>query len=1124
MAETKWTDDQKNALNCEGNVILSASAGSGKTTVMLQRFVGRLNVADVKDMVVITFNNSVAVELKHKITQKLYELIKEETDSEKRDALRRQIDNLPDAVISTIHGFCHSLLKTDFEQVGLDPSFTVVDEKQADDLRAKALRKVFDRYYDSGDDAFLQLSEIFAKPSDEGGLSDVILKIAQYALNRPQPEEFLEQAKAKCRVPFENSEAVRYITDYFAKRFKALGDLADSRRFVFGRSLPDSFQSVLSHISATGKRAAKARNTDDIFRIVSEENRPAVRLYAKEADKGACEFVKELRDSFNKAVKEAEKYIPDPDALRADYGRNAEVAEKLAEVTSAYLKEYSERKKQLNSLDFNDLEHFALRLLSDKKRAKEISERFSYIFIDEYQDVNYTQEAILSAVISSDNAFMVGDVKQSIYGFRLTEPEIFINRFNRYRSENSGHALPLNDNFRSAPEILDFVNKIFCEIMTKDTCDVDYKNDAAFILRNKDGLSAGKAAVYVISEPDEKKEVREAEPLYSVKNDDFSSEESEDACGAFIADLIEETVKGKEGFRYGDIALLYRSSGEKVKRIIRTLGGRGIPVSGAAFADEKNDREINEINNLIKVIDNPAQDIPLAGFLTGFFGGLTAREAADIRMYAGGEKTDFYTACLKTAQSGTLLGEKVGRILKNLDDWRIKAGYTDVFDFINGLIAKTGYDAYILKGHNGMAALNALNAYLAMIRGKDFASTPRKFARYAESLSDKDFPVPELAGENAVKAVTVHKSKGLEYPVVIYVADDRFNFRNSYSDVVIHGDIGIGVRNYFPDTRKVADSVQYLAAALYEKEKTVKEEMRLLYVALTRAQRRLAVVCKARGAGSAAPENWALPSLLAKSCADFMYDAYFNCPSLRDSFAFLTYGGRKAVKPVRGINVFATDINREDELVNKINNIYNYEYPYYNATRTEQKFTVTALNDADLSAERFASAVNISGDDPRAEGIAYHTVMENIDLGLTDEKQVADAVKNMTDAGLLSRKEAEAVDAAKIFRCISCDLMQYAARNRRFTELPFMLNLPANELFDTSVTDKILIQGTIDLLIMGEKNIIVDFKNSSKTGKDLINSYKKQLYYYKMAVETSFGVKIDDLVIYSFKDGNIYYL
>lgn len=1114
----RLTEAQRQAVLASGRVMVSAAAGSGKTSTMVSRIM--LHIAEggsLRNMLVLVYNNAAADELKERLNQSLFEAACDSVGAE-RERFRDELDGLGFARISTIHGFCQTLIRENFDKLGISPTFEVLDETSHRVYMQQALDNVFCEYAENDDKAFYNISEIFSCARKEDNLRDNVVRLFNILDIQPDKSVFLEKVRA-CFDDFDSSA----FFDLQFKSYMALFRTVHERiTDLIPRLAPYKQEKYLANLYAVSGLCNAMLSCDTFPQMVAIAQGGYEKLNTnrgknvEEEEKLLTDMAKEYISVVDDAVKELCNNYTDMDALRIAHQQNAEFVEKIMEIVQRFGDELARLKREDNVLSFEDLQHYAVELLSI---APNVAQGIECVFVDEYQDVNPTQEFIINAVLGND-AFMVGDVKQSIYGFRLADPTIFIAREKEY-GNGAGTALAFNRNFRSGRNILAFVNGVFDVVMTQESADVDYKNTARFELDS--APQGGSVEMHIFLS--DKKSTNDAVGLYDITahvNPDESISASVNE-GRYIAAQIRALIgraKGDGGYiSYGDVAILLRSRNTAAQTILDTLRDEGVPIDDGGFSKSAASPE-RELVLLLNAIDNPRQDIPLAGLLLSFFGGYSEQDLADIAAYEGECLYDKLLACAQNNcnnpdksdiqnNRNAELSARLRDTLEMLDMYRIKASFKNVSELMCGIISDFSYDAYLMR--NSEADVYSLRTFAQSNAAKDAQSVGRFLKAYSEGESDSI----KSAGGDRVHIATFHGYKGLESPVV-FIADAAclFNTKSRTGDIVVSDSGYIGL-NYFDFGAKTkASTLSKLTVARLLRERETKEEMRLLYVALTRAKQYMYITASVSDAKSKAFGR--VPRIESAGCPlDFISNAI--CDGSLDVPIFRHTGGDNRDKEVKGERYMLA--GSDNALADEIASVRGFVYPYAESTKLAMKYSVSALDSIDEDTVRvYDESANI--------GIAYHKVMQHIDYFAQGESGVAAELERMEKDGILLPEERAAVKVIDIARCLESPLMELARESEKsghcYRERAFMMYKPASEVSEKfNSRDKVLVQGVVDLIIDGKEKIIVDFKNSYLRDEQTVQKYKKQLYLYKTAVESVIGAKIDKTLLYSFKSGKV---
>lgn len=1118
------TPDQKSAVLAKGRVLVSASAGSGKTSTMVKRVL--LMIAEgmsLKDMLILVYNNAAAEELKEKLHQELFKQACA-SSGELRDRYRKEIDDIAFSHISTIHAFCQSLIRENFEKLGISPTFQVLDEDTHAVYINDAIDQTFAEYEESGDEVFFQLIDQFSQSRKDDNFKSTLARLFHIIEIQPDSAEF-EECVDRCYTPnINDSRFSKILLDHhkaYAK--KAIDIFNDLLQKTEGAKGIDRHRQKLVNAIVTCNDISKADVLEELCRSAYAYDK--VRLAGGKRDEIGERYapiIKKYLEDFETNIEKIATLYGKFEKVPADYAQNGMYVRKLVEIVKNFAHKLQESKKADNVLSFEDLLHLAKELLDNDDYK--LNEAFDAVFVDEYQDVNPMQEAIIQKLIRGE-CFIVGDVKQSIYGFRLADPTIFISRQKRYEKfEQEGTNIFFNRNFRSAYRILKYVNDIFDTAMTKDSADIDYASEAQFELggiapANIEDLSPeGNVQVHLFVSGKE-------DPVYQsglyditthedIKNDGGATKE-----GEFIANQINTLVGRAMGvdedghgkyLGYGDIAILFRSRTQSAQDILNVLTKRGIPLADSSF-NRSADLPERELVNMLRVLDNPRQDIAFAGYLLSYFGGYGEEELAEVSTEYG---DCFYDKFVARAKKQDDLAKKIQNTLQTLDCYRIKASFESVANLMDEIARDYSYDAYLMRG--GEAKTYGLKAFISTARQNDWS-----LGKFLENYREGAVHANSAGGEDRVIVSTFHGYKGLE-SAVVFVADVGANFsgHDKTGDLIVSAsssldgvnDKGlVGINAYDVDER-VKDPTTLSKVAVINRinANLVKEEIRLFYVALTRAKQIMYITATI---GESKRKTFGtLPSLEPpKSDLDLIERALYNGEGV------LPIVHENENSDEEGIPQQVPSATLSNEKIKEaIKTAQDFKYPYQVATTMAMKYSVSQVDSIDDATARvYKEGANI--------GTVYHKVMQHIDYFAEGLDGVVAEMNRLVKENLLTEDERKIVKAEDIRACLDSEVFDVARRcilsgGACYREKPFMMYKSAREISDAFDTDdKVLVQGIIDLYIDGAEKIIVDFKYSALKDVEMMKKYKKQLYLYKTAIESADCVKIDKVLLYSFK-------
>lgn len=891
-----WTKEQEEALSVRGkNLLLSAAAGSGKTAVLTER-IARLvkdpkNHTDINELLVLTFTKAAASEMKARISQALSDALKEADDADDEGRIRhleKQISLLGSAQISTLDSYFQSIIRQYFYLLDLDPKTRIIsDENEEFLLEDDVLSSVLEKWYEKGDTDFLDTVDLFADRYQDRALKDMVLRIFHFASSLPFPEDWIRRLPDSYRIPENTSmDDLPWDKPVLEKLISLSEKIMDSYRQIFAiMEMNPAAEAVYSE-QMSGEYAyfstlSSMKSWKDWFRLPSfafarlkgmSKAQAEAFHFAKSADftnSEDAETIKNLRDSAKKLwQKEIAPFaqIPEKQWIEetAAMFPTVTVLSRLALDFSAALKN---RKKQEGLMDFNDMEHYALDILLDRGNpaftpekassfpsaaALSIRSRFKEVMIDEYQDTNGVQELITTLVSTGNNRFMVGDIKQSIYRFRQADPTIFLEKYHAYSLEKDApsHRIDLNRNFRSDGAILSSINFIFRQMMTRKTLELDYGDaEALYAGRHEEKRPPAYVGGSVSMDLIDRKDMEEADV-----SDDVKDMENMALEGRLIARRIHEMMDGgmvmeKNGtfrpMKYGDIVILLRSIAGKGPQLMKVLEENHIPAVSDKEEDFMENGEVEILWALLKILDNPRQDLALAAVLRSYFVGLDEKDLALLYL----EKADQGETDLWSVLPSTVLSEgkekKLRRFLTLYRDWRKNAMRDGTAPLLRRILGDTDYLTYV-SGLSGGAwrAGHILSFYhLALERDSAPKSGLYSFLNYLSQLKkeQKSFKAQTVSSiPDSVHIMTIHKSKGLEFPVVFLAdAQKEFNLRDTWQTAICHKDLGLGIQYYDKKNKVRWPSLYWYALREASRKENMAEEARLLYVAMTRARDKL---------------------------------------------------------------------------------------------------------------------------------------------------------------------------------------------------------------------------------------------------------------------------------------------
>ena len=1160
MAEFKPTPSQKLAIEDRGGELLvSAAAGSGKTRVLTERLMRWITEGDaprsIDNFLIITFSTAAAAELRSRISEELSARAEADPGSKR---LRRESALVRRAQIGTIHSFCSALLREYAGRAGIAPDFTIADEDRARELRRLSLETVLEAAYAEAEPGFIQLADTVGAGTDDRRLESLVLELHGKLQSHARPGDWAARQSELFETGAEDAadtpwgrELLESAADellWWAGEFDELvRSLAGFEKM--GKAYVPSFSETASSLRGAAKRAAEG--WDALREALPIEFPRLGTLRGGGEDPELAERAKARREACKKAAKRLEKGFTLPSAqLLRDMRATAPAMRALLKLVGDFDAEYTRRKRRRSLLDFADLEHLAARLLTEPdgsptETAREVSRRYAEVMVDEYQDVSLVQDMIIRAVSDSGRRlFMVGDVKQSIYRFRLADPTIFLKKYESYADAPQPEGVPrrvfLRESFRSRGEVVDAVNAVFGCLMSKGLGEMEYDERAR--------LRAGLEYPGVVPVPE-----LVAVPLPGADEDEERPDkiEVEAAYAArMMRRLVETGAKISEGsalrpLGYGDIAVLLRSVNVSGPVWRRVLAREGVPVEAGQSGGFFEAPEVAVIISLLAIIDNPRQDVALISVLRSELFGFTNDELTEIRLMSG--EGDFYAALSARAE----VSEKARAFLDTLARLRDFARDSELATLIWEIYESLGCMALCSAMRDGEGRRARLLRLFELARS--FETTGwrglRRFLDWLRSMRERgeEPAFPDEDGGGAVRIMSIHRSKGLEFPVV-FIGDTarQFNRSDLRGSVLVHPELGLG-----PKFTDAARGIEYptlarRAVANRLERELLSEELRLLYVAMTRARERLFITCtfadpqKAMDKlAPAAQEHIPAQALLPmRSMAEWLI-----CAALGTGGRALTLsiGGDEEGAPRRVTPAAQPEPERTGEEASPVDfdALLAWRYPHSGAETLPSKLTATELKslaepdaesaellpraartfrrpDIALAARRLTAA---------ERGTATHLALRYLELGaLTTPEAAREAVDRLAAAGKLSAREAAAVDAAGLCRFALSPLgRRIAAAPRVLREFPFALLCPAERFFPGAEGEELLLQGVVDCcLIEPDGAVIVDYKTdriAPEAAPERAKRYAAQLETYAWAVSRITGLAVKAKIVYFLQPG-----
>ena len=1119
-AKMKLNNEQQRFVEAsDKKVLVSANAGSGKTSTMITKIMDIIAGGDsLNNIMAVTFTNAAANDIRQKLFDRLLEQMQKTAGAE-RERLSDELDSINTASIGTLHAICKKIIEKYYYVIDMNPGFSVATGGLLDNLKDLAIQHLVNQINAGEDKRFYPLFERFNGKRNLTKLYSLAYSLNDFLNALVDQEDWLKEQNKDTDFYFNfilnsSKQRIQGIYKEICIKLNQAKDLDIKLLVEYYGNAAASFDALLS--SKTFEELVKRISETSLVCVGrSRKGLEDVKYLIDEASAFHAELKKELLNLKKDVVAD------DIDLLRKYGDESRKTIDLLVEFVLAFQKEFAEVKKERKVVDFNDFENLAYKILQNETVAEEIKSRYKYIFVDEYQDINYKQDAIIAKMSSGKNVFMIGDVKQCIYTFRQTTPEIFLEKYHRYYDDGKDNELIcFNKNYRSQPEILSFANNVFNELITEDTVGVDYKNQAQLETDKRmeeDDLPKVKMILM------DKAAVKED---YEMDSSDFFEQEGKMIVKE-IASLVENGYyldgDQKKKINYGDIALLFRDQKDNVQALYKQLSLSGIPVSVKLNKTIFDCPQVIQTISLMKVLNNSFDDYSLATVMLSPVCGCSEQELADVAIN-NENKLRFYELAL---QSNNI---KIKNLFEKLSQYRKDLLKSTVGELLENVLEK--HDLF--------------NIWLSFPDGASIVTKVREFLNLVNSCVDKyslsavlDFIDIQMedgsaskiymgSSENSVKIMTIHESKGLEYPVVFLCSVGKnFNDNSKKSEMIVTRDLGIGLQAVDLAERAVHETVQHRAAIIAKTKEEMDEQVRLLYVALTRprnilriagaydfkkiknfsnkvdksiyrCKNTLELLLKTMSKEEIAKLSSHIPTKIASGClvetvSDLEEDFIKNGEIL------LSAGERELETLLRKSYEFKYPTSAAIATKNTVSSILNEESHYTNSYAVKD-FELKSLTKAEDSAEI---------------GTKYHAVMEKLTYN-ESLKEIEDLVFDV-----FGKKDDRVI--SEIFKAVNV-LKGIVSDKKIYKEAQFLMCDEYNQFVTQSdVSEKVLVQGVVDLIVLDhDKAIIIDFKtNRGRNEEYFKRTYGLQLDLYAKAVKDGLKINSINKYIYSFDLGKL---
>lgn len=1157
------TKEQDNAIKAKGNILVSAAAGSGKTAVLVERVIGKLcdkqNGISADKLLIVTFTNAAAAEMRSRIEKRLEEVISQNPHD---PTLIMQKHLLGSAKICTIDSFCIDLVRENFDKLGVSPDFKIGDAGLLKNIDDAVLSEIIGRYLAEKDEVFLELLDIIGAEHDERNFVEFITEIYNYSRQLPFPKVWFKALSADYNngvfdsnnrwYQYAFSEAKSVIEESIQSLANAL-DLLWVNETAANKFLP-TFKEAATKLNEL-LEACNTNDWDIFYNALKEFSLPSLPIVRGLSGIYEVTAAKEIYKHISKKALEGlgKLFYENSEFINLQFSKLNLPIKLLSEILIEYDQKLFEAYTENNTFTFHNTEHLALRLLCEdadgeikiREDAIELLNRFSEVMVDEYQDTNDLQD-ILFHVLSNreEHLFAVGDVKQSIYGFRGANPKNFLNKKNNCAlvdevDEIKPRKIILGKNFRTKPQVCEFINFVFSTIMNENTGDIVYTDEEKLI----------PAAEYPPLE-----EVSSEICLINTKGSEDGDIKIE---AREIAKYIKQTMASGEVIRqdehtlrkaeYRDFTILHRSAGKKAPLIAEELKMQGIPVT-YSIEDFAGSMEVTVLLNLLSVIDNPQSDVELLSVMMSSLFGFTAEEMAKIRIAK--RKESLYSAVVNSANNGN---EKLKNFLKELEKYRLLSVINPLSGFINILLEQTGFLQLVTAMNDGVRRRN--NLLLLVNYAAEYSENQNgglgSFVRYIKKQSESGIKAAgTVTGGNSVKIMSIHASKGLQFPVCIVSGlSGDFNDSETRDHTVYTTDFGIGFK-YYDEVDKTRYTTISREAVLNKiRAERLCEELRLLYVALTRTQDRLFMTvsmsdvykkCEELKTMLISADSKITSSIFArtKRYSDWLILSLLLHPEgteLRAGGGSLMLRGNGSkvkiiVKDYDALpDISTSDTNTEtvtdEALTEKIRQNIAYEYPFEEILKIESKASASRLaGSADDMKYAFTSKPSFMSDGgitSAERGTAMHKVIEFFDFEKCDA--VEQELERLYEWQYISEREYNSVNIEKLKAFFESDVFGRIKKSDTVKrEMRFLTEVDATSIVPTLderfKDEKIVVQGAVDIcFVENEEVVILDFKTDRvEDDAALKQAYAEQLNIYALACEKIFGLPIKQKIIYSF--------
>lgn len=1116
-------EEQEAILKSKGkNLIVSASAGSGKTSVMIRKILNYIENKEchVDELLVLTYTNAAAQEMKKKLVDKLRDLV--DTSPE----LLEELEMVQSADISTFDSFCQKLVKKYFYVLNIDPAFNILEGGDQNYEQGIALERAIKTLKSQCPENYELLLDNLSPKRDEEKIKEIILQIYNYTTSLLKIEDFI--AKNHEFYNKNNKIAEKFLNNYYNNIFLDFIDVFEHIKKKCNMLDFSNYLNYSNNLIITLEQLVAQKDFTKKFNIIKENPITTPKKEKTDID-NYREVINYHKDRLKKVFEKILNDFVDAKSVEESYEKCGKLCLAIFDLLENFIYTYNKQKNKINSFDFNDIERLTIKLLEKPEICEEIKSSYKYIFVDEFQDANAVQERIIF-LLEKNNLFFVGDTKQSIYAFRQSDPEIFLAIEENFSKSNNAEAKRLNCNFRTNKNILYFVNEIFNVIMTKQTADLDYKKNAQFDpkapyedLENEICVSLN---LINKKEKDGKKAVT---ALYDVKQHASTNKiksEFEDECIFIcnqIAEFIGQNIYDKDlgktrQINYKDITVLVAKRSTFLAELCQHFIELGIPyVMGA----NKNLEELYDntvLYNLLKYTANTKDDYALYSILCSPLFNFSNSELAYIK--SQNQQTEYFYEAFNLYNTEDDILNKINNFKQTINNFVFSLKYKGIYFALSQIVKTTNYLLTISFEEDFENRRLNIEEYINSFCQSKFDKNLGEYLIYRETTLRSQKVSTQIQSIDAIQINTMHSSKGLEYPIVILPNLDADNFKSpSGNEIKINKTFGVGVKAYNSDEREVSNGIFYECCKIKNKEIEQSEKIRLLYVAMTRAKNKLVLV----GRNNANYHKFS-SSYEINHASDFLNLIIGSLDEnaiekINNQAPFSTKLFKNEKLQLNVLNVEQEEIIKTEIKLPKQTDASNIKImqEFLNIDLKEQHQDIALKNSVSEFAYDENSSINFAPKEMKSSehlsekaserGTIYHKILEKINFN--NVNSIGD-IKTFIECNF-SQEEIQSLgglNANNIYNNI-CSIKQFIQNNDTvLKEQKFVMNIRYNEIADTDIQDKILVQGIIDLIIIKEKNIIlIDYKLSNKSGDYLKQKYDKQLNLYELALKKGFPNK-----------------